>query len=199
MIKEVTGTPPIYVAAGIAVQSQWQEDAIDGIEPIYQNTDNPSLGIAQLQPSEVDGDPLDPAVAAQGMADKIGHAMAICSDCSPTDLAIIAGMAQNGIGDDTLRDVIAGYSDYDEETGVRTIRWDDWFATLESPAEEKSDARWPLFEERTQGRPWEQFQVQLFTNNLRAFVAGGWELPEGVDLDYMDCVANSTGPGQCSR
>jgi len=184
-IQKVTGAPPIYVAASIAVQSQWQNDFIDSAEPLIQGDSTPSVGIAQLESSEVEGDPSDPRTAALGMATKIQRSMDLCAECSPTDQAIIATLAQNRVN---------GFNQQSMDTILKhrnpngTINWNGYFGTLPSPAESMGP-RGPMFEERTGGRPWAQFQVQLFANDLQALVEQGWILPEGVDLEYIQRVA----------
>jgi hypothetical protein len=103
---EAKAVPPITIAAGIAVQSQWAGfpvDLFEVVEPYLSNGNtNYSQGIAQISEKEMQryvpgGNPLNPADATQAMAWRIQEAVSACDTCSPTDQFIIASQAQNGM------------------------------------------------------------------------------------------------------
>ena len=191
--------PPIMIAAGIAVQSQWSGfpvDLFEVVDPyIKGGNTNHSQGIAQMSEREIQGyvqggDPLDPVDATRAMARRIGSAVSACHNCSPTDQFIIASQAQNGMESRGTHYIL---NNYRGENGL--IDWERYFADQPLPSEGLKNA-W-LAIRAGDGRSWARFQLQLFTNNLQTLVQSGWRLPQGVDLQYMQCIAG--GIGKCKR
>jgi hypothetical protein len=191
--------PPIMIAAGIAVQSQWAGFPVDLFEVVepYMSSGNAnySQGIAQMSEREIQsyvpgGDPLDSVDATQAMAMRIQQAVKACKGCSPTDQFIIASQAQNGTGATGAYYILKNYRD---DNGL--IDWEAYFAEQPLPGEGLKSF-W-LAIRAGEGRPWPQFQLQLFTNNLQGLARSGWQLPRGVNLHYMRCIAS--GAGRCKR
>lgn len=191
--------PPIMIAAGIAVQSQWSGfpvDLFEVVEPyIKGGNTNHSQGIAQMSLREIQGyvrggDPLDPIDATEAMAKRIGAAVSACHRCSPTDQFIIASQAQNWM---EARGTHYILNNYRGKNGL--IDWEAYFADQPLPGEGLKNT-W-LAIRAGSGRSWTRFQLQLFTNNLQSLVRSGWQLPPGVDLQYMQCIAG--GIGKCKR
>jgi hypothetical protein len=102
------------------------------------------------------------------------------------DQFIIASQAQNGMGS---TGVIYILKHYRGDNGL--INWESYFADQPLPGEGLKNI-W-LATRAGKGRPWGQFQLQLFTNNLQGLARSGWQLPRGVDLPYMRCIAGGTG------
>jgi RHS repeat-associated protein len=193
--------PPIMLAGGIAIQAQWSGFPVDTFEGIKGDPpEKLSQGIAQIMPSEVatfrqegyiiGGNPAsDPGAAVQAMYAKIHRSVAACTGCSVTDQFVVAAIAQNGFSPETVGKVLEGYGN-----GDGTINWGRYFATLDAPS---GGWRAPFLAYRSGGRSWYQFHLQLFVNDLQALIGMGWTLPEGVNLEYMQCVAS--GAVGCAR
>jgi hypothetical protein len=191
--------PSIMIAAGIAVQSQWAGFPVDLFEVAepYMSSGNTnySQGIAQMSEREMQsyvpgGDPLNSVDAIQAMAMRIQEAVTACKACSPTDRFIIASQAQNGMGAIGTNYILKHYRG---DNGL--IDWENYFANQPLPGEGLKNI-W-LATRAGEGRPWAQFQLQLFTNNLQDLARHGWQLPRGVDLHYMHCIAG--GNEGCKR
>ena len=184
--------PAIAVAAGIAVQSQWGPGLQDWAEEHVFGDTNPSQGIAQMTPSEMQkylggGSAFDSNLAIQAMARKIGASVGACVGCSTTDKFIVAGMAQNGFLPSDVSYVLEKY----RKDGI--IDWSGYFAKQEAPS---GGAKNNWLALRSGGRSWNLFQLQLFLNDLMALKEKGWELPSDVNLSYLQCL--TSGASQCN-
>jgi len=188
-VGEIEGAELIYTAAGIAVQNQWWLGLSEDIAAGAYRGENPSRGPAQIRDSEMEGisgDQFFMKPAAHAMAAKIQRSIDACDGCSPTDIAIVAAIAQNGFGPGSVDDVQKTYGRSDG-----FVDWGSYFADLPpSSVSFASDPRRDLFVERTGDMPWNQYQLLMFTNDLQALVNSGWDLPAGVDLDYMRRIAS---------
>jgi hypothetical protein len=191
--------PSMMIAGGIAVQSQWSGfpvDTLEVFEPYLGGNSNHTLGIAQMSDRDIQlyipgGDPLNPADAIQAMAKRLQLALSACHGCSPTDQFIVASQAQNNMVNAT--DVNYILDTYRDSRGL--IDWERYFANQPLPGGGAKNT-W-LTIRAGQGRSWGQFQLQVFTNDLQGLIEDGWRLPEGVGLDYMQCIAG--GLGGCTR
>ena len=186
-----TDVSAIALAAGIAVQSQWMiQDVIES-----QIDTNASLGIAQMTPGEMQryaggGSALDPNLAVQALSKKIGDAVAACTGCSTTDKFIIAGVAQNGrMNPKEVGNILKSPYRSNGE-----IDWVRYFAKLTTNPE---GAKGKWLSVRSNNRPWDLFQVQLFLNDLLALQELGWQLPPDLNIEYMQCLA--AGSPSCSQ
>ncbi|MCL4527873.1 MAG: hypothetical protein M1282_00475 [Chloroflexi bacterium] len=207
--------PPIAIASGIAVQSQWGEYPWDDFEQAIADTVNPvtnlllhkeyihpSYGLARISPDEmkmldINGNPNDPAVSAEAMAKRIELAVNACRNCSADDKIIIAGMAQNGVGFTAMnvKDILNPKYGYQSPDG--TINWNSYFDSqkAKSPKSLLDQLRIRLLNWRASGQNYDtQFQLRVFTNDLQALAnSPDWNLPQGMgetELNYMQCLAN---------
>lgn len=192
---------PIDVAAGIALQYQWNENALDRFLALI--SDSSSTGPAQIPQSEMDQwvkdglwpadmDPNTPEGSAFAMSLRIDGAVAACKNrCSEADKLIIAAMAQNGTGFTTknVKEIFIRNNGFLNPDG--SINWNAYILSRE-PKTENWYRR--LLSWRAGNQNFDtQFMLKLFTNDLEALHSQGWTLPEGVDADdllYMECLAN---------
>jgi RHS repeat-associated protein len=108
----------ILVAAGIAVQSEWNIPVWDS-HARPGDLSNSGLGIAQISDSQMENEYMlggqnqdNPAVAIQALQIRIGLVQDACAGCNARDKLIAAALAQNGPGftASEMKSVLANYS-----------------------------------------------------------------------------------------
>jgi RHS repeat-associated protein len=180
--------PPIAVAAGLSVQDQWCCGIVDHGE-VWSGDKRPSLGIAQLTSDEAryfpneDFQPFDANASIIALAAKMKGAADNCAGCSTTDLFIALGTAHNDgaisaepiNGDPQYRDWDTYFNNKADMGGLRGLR------LLLSNS-----------------RTWERHLLRLFINDLKELANQGWELPDNLDLDRMQCLADSGKISTCN-
>ncbi len=183
-----TGVSEIAIAAGIAVQSQWCCGLSDWVEVNIVRDTNPSQGIAQLTPGESElfpegkYKPFDAAPSAEAMGKKMQGAANQCVGCSPTDKFIAMAIGQNGFTIDPREIPFT-------QSGKK-----DWAAYFSEATKKQTGRIDTVIRRMAQGvESWDQMQLILFLHDLEGLMAQGWELPEGIDINYTKCVASDSG------
>jgi RHS repeat-associated protein len=176
----------IEVAAGLAVQGEYSGyvDTLAG--DIMPGSSGYSL--AQTNDDEINAlglenlDPQNPADAIRVMEARIGTAQAACTGCSPTDLLIVAALAQNRSLDASG---VAGLL----EAGGGSIDWNKYFRDPKTPSQ--IDAR---IRQALTGKTYEKgFMLLKYIQDLRELYRKGWALPDGIterDLEALEALAN---------
>jgi hypothetical protein len=148
----------------------------------------------KLVPSDTDPDALrsrlqsDPVFNVKMRAALMAQELAKCVGCSKTDQYIVLALAQN----DTF--VAEGFQKYGWD---KILQADD----ETRPGDFKSQFRDPI--NRLLGQGWHygrmRFELREFVAQLRKLQSQGATLPDGVNLDYIECLGNGGTVGQCSH
>ncbi len=185
------------LASSLAVQSQWCCGILDAVGSLVGSQSN---GPAQITPDESgyfpDGIylPNNPSASTVAMYNKMRRGNAFCQNpgtvCDVTDEYIGMGLAQN-FGPQN--------PEYFDSEGQP-----DWNRHLNGMSETGYDtlnnARVAIRMILKNSYSWPRFHLGQFTRNLLALQEQGWELPEGLDTEYMFCLADAKQNGQpCSR
>ncbi len=186
--------PPIALGAGIAVQSQWYFAPIQGMQDAGERTlgdNNPSQGIAQLTPGEARYfpnsvyAPFDDNASIAALGNKIRESAGACMNCSMTDQFIVMGLAQNGFGPDSVAAL-------PRMQGSNQVDWNTVFNGDPNHLWSKEITHLWARGIRGESTSWLRFILQAFTNDLSELQAQGWEMPAGVNISYMQCLASGT-------
>jgi hypothetical protein len=197
-----SGVPAIYVAAGIAIQSQWccslgdvgQFMLNDIGHDITRQSDDSSQGIAQMTKAEMakfagGQRRFDNSAAIGGFAAKIADAIARCENCGATDSFIAAGIGQNYLD---VKSVVNSYMQdgkiawgayFDKQGGFKIEPNLNPIMALKRNNENAMSG----------GRGWDLHLLRKFHWDILSLVKLGWKLPEGVDMDYIGCLAKDGG------
>lgn len=213
--KECTRTVdmhPSLVEAAIAVQSQWKIPWLDSsLMRWVQGKEHSSEGIAQVSQPELEQwagnlykylppgarlSPHDPYASAGAVIERLAPVLEYCrqQNCDVNDQVIVAAMAQNGKGftTETLQSIYNDPEKYLNKDG--SINWEEYFtnqkprslegnaATLVSRLVQNLRAVPSNFER--------QFILQLYINDLILLQARGETLPDGINLEYLACLAD---------
>jgi len=185
--------PPIALGAGIAVQSQWHLVS-GGLQDAGERSlgdTNPSQGIAQLTPGEAryfpNGvyAPFDDNASIAALGNKIKESSEACLNCSITDQFIVMGLAQNGFGPGAVQSL-------PRIQGSNQVDWNTVFNNDPDHFLSKEWSRLYTRAWRGESTSWLRFILQVFTNDLLELQAQGWEMPAGVNISYMQCLASGT-------
>ncbi|MEO7705534.1 MAG: RHS repeat-associated core domain-containing protein [Thermoflexales bacterium] len=198
----VAGVPAIYVAAGIAIKSQWccslgdvgQLVLNDIGHDITRQSDDSSQGIAQMARAEMarfagGQSRFDNIAAIGGFAAKIADAIARCENCGATDSFIAAGIGQNyldvkSVVDSYMQDGKIAWGAYFDKQGDFKIEPGlNPIMTLKRNNENAMSG----------GRGWDLHLLRKFYWDILALVKLGWRLPEEVDMKYIGCLAKDGG------
>ncbi len=186
--------PPIALGAGVAVQSQWYFAPVQGLQDTGERAlgdTNPSQGIAQLTPGEAryfpNGvyAPFDENASIAALGNKISESVGACSNCSITDQFIVMGLAQNYF----LPDSVAALP---RIQGSNQVDWNTVFNGDPSHLWSKELPRLWTRGIRGESTSWLRYLLQVFTNDLLDLQSQGWEMPAGVNISYMQCLASGT-------
>ncbi len=204
---------PILVEAAIAVQSQWKILWLDSsLLRWIQGQEHSSEGIAQVSQPELEQwadnlrkylppgaslSPQDVHASAGAVIERIAPVLEYCQQqkCDPNSQVIVAAMAQNGEGF-TVETLQSIYEDerkqYHNLNG--SINWEEYFADQSlRPIEGDLFTRFSRLVQNLRALPGNferQFMLQLYVNDLKLLQAKGETLPEGVDLKYLECLAD---------
>ena len=176
----------IEVAAGLAVQGEYSgivDSLIGDVAP-----GSSGYGLAQTNAEEINAlglgnlDPQNPVDAIRVMEARIETAQGACTGCRPTDLLIVAALAQN-------RSLDASGVTSLLEAGGGSIDWDTYFRDPKTP--EQMDAR---IRQALTGTTYEKsFMLLKYIQDLRELYRKGWALPNGItenDLDALEALGN---------
>jgi hypothetical protein len=176
----------IEVAAGLAVQGEYSGYVDSFLGDITPGSSG--YGLAQTNADEIsalglgDLDPNNHADAVSAMEARIGAAHGACTGCSPTDLLIVAALAQNRSLDASG---VAGLL----KAGGGSIDWDTYFRDPTTPGQIDAQIRQALT-----GKTYEKgFMLLKYIQDLRELYRKGWALPDGItedDLDALEALAN---------
>jgi hypothetical protein len=204
---------PTLVEAAIAVQSQWKIPWLDSsLLRWIQGREHSSEGIAQVSQPELEQwadnlkkylppgaslSPQDAHASAGAVIERIAPVLEYCQQqkCDPNSQVIVAAMAQNGKGF-TVETLQSIYEDerkrYHNPDG--SINWEKYFADQGlRPIEGNLCTRFSRLIQNLRAMPGNferQFMLQLYVNDLKLLQAKGETLPEGVDLEYLECLAD---------
>ena len=159
----------VFVAAGIAVQSQWHGpwDTRRGAKVIESITGGTSgIGIAQVKNKQMKSYGLEgrnqeePSVAIQAMTTRIGQVVNACKGCNPTDKLVASALAQNGGFE--RKNMLAVLQNEGYQMPEGGIDWGEYFDhEFSNPAPD------PIahFREQVTGLQYNsQFMLRLYTN-----------------------------------
>jgi hypothetical protein len=202
---------PTLVEAAIAVQSQWKIPWLDSsLLRWIQGREHSSEGIAQVSQPELEQwadnlkkylppgaslSPQDVHASAGAVIERIAPVLEYCQQrkCDPNSQVIVAAMAQNGKGFtvDALQEIYKR-GKYLNQYG--SINWEKYFeAQGLRPIEGNLPTRFSRLVQNLRAMPGNferQFMLQLYVNDLKLLQAKGETLPEGVDLKYLECLAD---------
>ncbi|RME58703.1 hypothetical protein D6779_05905, partial [Candidatus Parcubacteria bacterium] len=203
---------PILVEAAISVQSQWKIPWWDSsVMRWLQGQEHSSEGIAQVSQPELEQwadnlkeylppgaslAPQDAHASAGAVIERIAPVLEYCRqrNCDANSQVIVAAMAQNGRGfiTDTLQEEIYKAPRYLNSDG--SVNWEKYFEEQgPRPYEGGTINLISRFVQNLRAVPGNferQFMLQLYVNDLKALQARGETLPEGVDLEYLECLAD---------
>ncbi len=115
-------------------------------------------------------------------------------NCDANSQVIVAAMAQNGKGftTETLQGIYSDPEKYLNQDG--SINWEEYFEGQgPRPYEGNAATLISRFVQNLRAVPGNferQFMLQLYVNDLKLLQAKGETLPEGVDLEYLECLAD---------
>jgi len=204
--KKLFGETPekrdIYVAAGMAIQSQWMsfvdsrwfvDCVMGGIRYIFKLDGSSGIGPAQIDDDEMAAlfkddwkimkafglDQENPRVAIEAMRRRIYRQINACTNCTIKDKYIIAAIAQN-----SYEFVFEGDLDIyknKENTDKFYYDWEEFFNKLK-PKGNNLDRRAGGHNNYDS-----RFMLKLFTNDIKDLVKNGWLLPSGItNMDLIE-------------
>jgi hypothetical protein len=116
----------------------------------------------------------------------MAHELAQCRGCSKTDQYIALALAQNDY--------------YGVAEGFLKEGWDAILGRDDATARLDNGIRTQLL--KLTGQGWDygrmRFELREFVAQLRQLLHQGWKLPEGVNLDYMECLGNGGDTSKCA-
>jgi hypothetical protein len=181
-----TPVPSIFVAAGIAIQSQYYNKFKDG--RLFTWFSGGGMGYAQVSRDQLKAyglagqNPQDPDVAVLAMMTRIGLALDACGDrCTDEDKLYIAAMAQNGSG---FKPEWLEKEAMFNKNGVG-INWNNFFKHHFGRTEPRGGL--VGYREAQTGYHYDSaFMLLLFLNDLRELHRRGWELPWDLTVEKLD-------------
>ncbi|PWH12832.1 MAG: hypothetical protein DDG60_11570 [Anaerolineae bacterium] len=204
---------PTLIEAAVAVQSQWKIPWVDNLLMRWiQGQNHSSEGIAQVSQPELEQwadnlkkylprgaslSPQDAHASAGAVIERIAPVLEYCQqqNCDTNSQVIVAAMAQNGKGftAETLQNIYnAPEKQFLNPDG--SINWEKYFEKQgPRPIEGNAATLISRFMQNIRAVPGNferQFMLQLYVNDLKMLQAKGETLPDGVNLEYLACLAD---------